>query len=251
MPIDQSGTKKIYPDAMFAFKWAHYESGSVEANNLYTLGRVICKGISDHTQAKTQGYTCTSTDWRDIETKVYFEANTGSQYFTIFLGGVGTESCPCCGAGYELNVNSDGIVQIRKKSYHIQYSTMVMVDNGPLPTGFKGVAFLRYNIESNNAVRLEAWIDKGTNNSWKHVATVTDDGFSYGVGGARCGLTDKEALTWGFPVVGFSAPFSYNYEKMTARAINPGGSFNEAGIGGGLARPRGGGGGTPLPATAE
>lgn len=251
MPLDLSSSRKIYPDATYGFKWEHKTSGSIAANTFFILSRVgTCTGIANHAQAKAQGYSCTNTDWRDTEQKVYFDADTGSQYLTLFLGGLGSEGSPCSGCGYEASFSSNGIVQLRKKTYHIQYNTMARIDNGPLPSGFKGVAFLRYNVERNSAVKLEAWVDKGTNNNWKHVITVIDNGFNHGSGGSRCGTTDKETLTWGYPVVGFSAPFSYNYQNMTARTINPSGSFNEAQIAGGLARPRGGGGGTPLPATA-
>jgi hypothetical protein len=95
--------------------------------------------------------------------------------------------------------SGDGIVKIRKKMYHVNYANIAIVDYGPLPTGYKGVAFCRFNVMANAIVMLEAWVDKGENDNWKRVLSVVDNGARFGSGGTRCGGTDKQAGTWGFP----------------------------------------------------
>jgi len=251
MPIDISGRRKLYPDGMFGFRWEHELSGTVNANTFKSLGKVTGEGEQNHSLAKAKGYSIYHNDWRDVEQKIYFDSSTatGSQYITLYMGGLGSEANPCAGYAYEAQFNMNGIVRIRKKMYHIQYYTIASKDNGPLPVAgeLKGVAFCRYNINGNRNVRLEAWVDKGDHGFWKKILSVVDTGFNFGRAGGRCNGTDKEAFTWGFPLVAFRAPFDYTFENMTARVINPGGSFNESGSGGGKARPRGGGGSTPLP----
>ena len=247
MPFDLAGRRKLYPDGMYGFRWNHEPGGSISANTFYELGVVECAGQPNHGQAKAQGYSCSFGDWRDVEQKIYFNSDTAtsSQFLTLYQGGLGSEASPCTGYAYEALFSQGGIVRIRKKMYHIQYYDIAQVDIGALPSGLKGVAFCRFNVDGNRAVRLEAWVDKGQNGLWKRVLNVVDNGFKYGGGGARCSGSDKEAFTWGFPAVAFTSRFDYDFEDMTARVINPSGSFNEAGIGGG----RKGGGGVPLPAS--
>jgi hypothetical protein len=236
---------------MIGYKWQHLPSGTIPANTIHKMGTVLCNGNSNHAQIKAQGFMCNPRDWKNVEQKIYFDAETGSNVLILHMGGLGSESCPCCGFAYEAVFNSEGLVEIRKNIYYGNNAVIISSNIGPLPTGMKGVAFCRYNVYGNSAVRLEAWVDRGTHGQWKRVLFAVDDGFSFGKHGSKCGGMDKEAGTWGFPIVAFMSSFSYNYEKMTAREINAAGSFNEAGIMGGLARPTGGGGSTPLPATAD
>lgn len=192
------------------------------------------------------------TDWKNVEAKMYFDADTGDDFLTISLGGgIETLANPCYGFGYKMSFSTNGKVRLAKQTYFIQYDIIKEEDIGPLPGAgvFKGIGFCRYNIRFDNAVRLEAWIDRNGDNRWKRVLAAVDDGKTYGKNGKRCGsLTDTEAGTWGFPAIIFTnGSFTYNYKNMTAREINAGGIFNESGIAGWI--PVSSGGGTPLPAT--
>lgn len=263
MPFDPARRRKLYPDSTINFKWAHEPEGSVVAGTKISLGEVICGSItntntiSDHGQLKAQGFTCDPNDWRNVEQKIYFDGETGDKFITLSMGGKDNNTpaaatiCPCCAFGYEASFSSNGLVKLRKKSWFMNYSNIKQVNNGPLPEGYKGVAFVRYNQNFNNAVRLECWVDKGIDGDWKRVLMAVDNGINYGMGGRKCGsVSDKEALTWGFPAIVFSCPVDYNFTSMTAREINAGGSFNEAASGGRGAPAKSGGGGSPLPSDA-
>lgn len=233
---------------MINFKWKHSASGTVSANTFHKLATTTRDSIPNLALAKSRGYMSTVRDWRNTELKIYFDAETGSNNLILYMGGEGIS--PCSGFAYEAFFSSDGTVGLQKRMYHGNVTPIKVINNGPLPAGMKGVALCRFNIHNNSAVRLECWVDKGTNGQWKRVLFVVDDGFTYGKNGSKCGGPDRIAGTFGFPIVGFKANFSYNYEKMSAREINAGGSFNEAQTAGGLARVSGGGS-TPLPATAD
>lgn len=252
MPLDQAGVGKIYPDASFNFKWQHHPTGTQEGNSIFNLRPPKCEGTPDHMILRTRGYMCDrSSDWKNVEVKVYIDADTGNQYFIIHLGGSLTlDSCPCCCFAYQLHVNTNGPMKLRKVTYFGNSTVMEETDVGPMPGGYKGIGFIRYNLHNNSVVVLEAYVDKGTTGNWRRAFRVVDTGFKYGNGGTRCGGTDKEAGVWSFPLIAFqNKGFSYNYQNATAREINPTGGFNESQTALRNLRRRSisGGGGTPLP----
>lgn len=252
MPLDLSGVSKLFPDAQLGFKWIHKASGYVEQDSLYNIKTPHADGRADHEVSRTQGYSSDRLqDWRNVEVKTYFDGVTGSKSLMIHLGGnlaVG-KVCPCCAFGYQAYFSSDGIIRIRKMTYYGNYDIMIEKDNGILPSGFNGVAFVRYNVHDDSQVVLETWTDKGMTGLWKRACRVIDTGNKYGKGGTTCGSREDRAQgTWGFPAITFgNKGFDYNYLNMTAREINASGSFNEAQYRSGIRRPLGGGGGTPLP----
>ncbi len=250
MPLDLSKTRKIFPDSSVNFKWEHSPIGFQQEDSIYYIRTPKHDGYSNHASAKAQGLARTN-DWNNVEQKIYFDGETGDKYLEMHMGGSVTNSrCPCCCFAYKMYFSSNGMVKLRKQTYYGNFTLMKEVDAGVLPTGFKGLAFIRYNIQNNSDVVLEAWIDKSNKlGNWKRVMVVTDDGNTFGTGGTRCGSgNDRESGTWPFPTVAFiNKGFDYNYLDATAREINPSGSFNEAQYREGIRRPPKGGGGTPLP----
>lgn len=249
MPFDIAGISKLLPDATMRFKWEHSHEGTIAAGEKFNIRPVDCEGLADLGLAKSQGYMCDRVaDWRNIEQKIYFDGDA----ILLHLGGIGTDANPCTGFAYQVLFQSSGIVTLRKKLYHGNVIKMKEVDNGSLPGvgEMKGVAFLRYNVRDDTMVRMEAHVDKGNNNIWRRVFAVLDNGIEFGPNiTSRCGGDGRAAGTWGFPAVIFHNTSSedFNYKHATAREVNPGGVFNEAGAIRGKAPPRGGGGGTPLP----
>lgn len=251
MPLDLSGVSKLLPDATMRFKWEHSTEGTIAAGAQLNIRPVDCEGLADHGLAKSQGYMCDRiADWRNVEEKIYYNGDS----IMLHLGGIGTDANPCTGFAYQLLFHSSGIITLRKKLYHGNTIVMQTIDNGPLPGvgEMKGVAFVRYNVRGDTMVRMEGWIDRDGNNIWRRALVVLDNGITFGPNStSRCGGEGRAAGTWGFPAVIFQniSSSDFNYENATAREVNPGGVFNEAGAARGKAPPKSGGGGTPLPSS--
>lgn len=251
MPYDLSGNSKLFPDAIMRFKWEHVTEGSLKSGEkLNVRPNLICDGLADHAVARTQLFMCDQkSDWRNVEQKIYFNGEN----ILLHMGGIGSEINPCAGFAYQMIFFSSGLISLRKRTYIGNVSIMKEFDNGPLPAigTMKGVGFVRYNVNNDTMVRLEGWTDK--EGAWRRAFVVLDDGISFGKNGSRCGGgEDRAAGIWGFPAIIFHniSNSDFDYEDATAREINPGGVFNEAGNRRGKAPPSGGGGGTPLPAWA-
>jgi hypothetical protein len=108
-----------------------------------------------------------------------------------------------------------------------------------------GMKFTCFNINEDQAVKLELWLDEFSKNDWKLVDSFTDTGNNWGNGATKCGCTnDQQPITWGAPIVGFTTesmmPMNeierptntkFSFTKATVREINPGGTFAEANAG--------------------
>lgn len=170
---------------------------------------------------------CGPNDWRQVEQKIYFDGNTGGDTLTLYQGGGRhNDGCPCCGFAHKMGFASDGLVELRKETWHVHYDDMEETNIGGLGGGYNGVALCRFWVGT-DGVRCEAWVDKGRSGSWSMALGVTDTPGAYGSGGGRCGGPDQNPGRWGFPAVVYRCDdFSYDFQNMAAREIDPGGSFS-------------------------
>lgn len=256
MPTDPAGVQMLYPSSTANPKWEVEASGSVSSGERHHIGPAACDGEPDHAAAMSRGYMCGPNDWRSVEQKIYFDGDTGGDTLTLYQGGGRhTDGCPCCGFAHKMGFSSGGTVELRKETWHVNYDDMEQTSAGGLGGGFNGVALCRY-WTGTDGVRCEAWRDVGMTGSWTMVLAVDDAPGRYPGGGGRCGGPDAQPGRWGFPSVVFRCDeFSYSFQNMTAREIDPGGGFTPGTPGGspppvtpgpgggGSAPPAGGGGG--------
>lgn len=241
----------IYPSSTANPKWEYEASGSRSSGDRYSIGGRACDGEPDHGAATSRGYMCGPNDWRSVEQKVYFNGSTGGDALTLYQGGGRhSDSCPCCGFAHKMSFQSSGNVELRKETWHVNYDDMEETSVGSLSGGNVGVAFCRY-WTGTDGVRCEAWTDPNMSNSWSMVLAADDAPGRYPGGGGRCNGPDAQPGRWGFPAVVFRTDdFGYSFQHMSAREIDPGGSFTP-GTPGGTPPPTtpGPGGGTGAPPT--
>ena len=173
--------------------------------------------------------------WRDIEmTGYYMGTQSGSEsdmeYVPYMGGGYHTDGKECEGCAYKFATNySNGEVRIRKEQWHVSYTS------GDWRAGFgenirnkwRGMKAIRVNrgAPPNMSVYMEIWIDKGNNNNWERVYTLTDDG-GWGSGGSRCGGKRDQVLTWSYPIASFRWDIGgVRFKKFSVREIKEGNAF--------------------------
>ena len=281
MPNDLLFTKKIYPDSQIAYKYYHYtqnlikntqhdvgidndvipgwfkfdfhDSLSDELKAIAVGSESFSKGINENLRlAKEKKFIGTKNDYKNIEATWYLKYETGTDPWVIYARSSERRSSkrPCLGSSYRGYLAPNGQVRLAKETYFgnrafasdwKQAITALVADQ------IVGMKFICFNIENDTAVRLELWLDELNTNDWKLKDSFTDMGNNWGAGATKCGCTnDREAITWGGPVVGFACEGSspsnteYAFHHATVREINGGGKFTEAKAGDAVAATGGG-----------
>lgn len=278
MPSDLLNIKKIYPDSKIASKFFHYTENAIKNiehsipievttlpgwfkfSNLASITesdelRVIAVGSESFSRGMTENlrivkehkFLATRNDYKNVEASWHLKYESGTDPWCIYTRSSARRSSkrPCSGTSYRGYLRPDGKVRLAKETYFgnrefasdwKQAITALTADQ------VVGMKFMSFNIENDSAVRLELWLDELNQNSWKLADSFTDMGDNWGTGATRCGLSnDREAITWGGPIVGFmcegSSPSNTNYSfsNLTVREINAGGQFTEARAGDTLA----------------
>lgn len=270
MPNDLLAIKKLYPDSKIASKFYHYidriikntehripiETTNVpdwfqfvddvleESDELRVIAvgsEALSKGITDNLrQVKEQRFLATRNDFKNLEATWYLKYQEGTDPWCIYARSSDRRSAkrPCVGGSYRGYLSPGGMVRLAKESYFGNKafaSDWKQAIQGLVQDQIIGMKFVCFNIENDTGVRVELWIDELNNNDWKLKDSFTDMGNNWGSGMSKCGCSnDREALTWGGPIVGFmcegSSPSNTNYSfsNLTVREINAGGQFTEA-----------------------
>jgi hypothetical protein len=247
MPLDPAGDTKIYPDAQVNYKWALEPSGHIDAgerHNISVPGGGGGEGYADHAQALRQGYMNSPNDWKNIEMKIHFDGDTGDDEMTLYgRGGRHNDNCACCGFAYKMGFRSRGDVRMGKETWHVHYD-YGNTNSGSSLLSYSGVCFCLFNVNNNQHVRCQGWVDRNNNNTWNKVYDWTDSGF--GTGGSHCGTSDDQPGTWGGPYATFRCDdFDYDFKNMSVREIGL-----TVGNQSGTSMP-GGGGGSSYPLTGN
>lgn len=278
MPNDLLGTKKAYPDSRVASKFFHYVKG-LKRNVIPTIPIIettipdffefsdlthqpelkVCamgsenfsNGLTEnHKIAIQQKFMAAYNDFKNFEASWYLKFQEGTDPFCIYGRATGRRDHkkPCMGQSYKAFLRPDGAVRLCKESYFGNCtfaSDWKQVISALTEDQIVGMKFVCFNLNEDQAVKLELWLDEFNKNDWKLADSFTDVGNNWGKGASKCGCTnDQQPITWGAPVVGFTTesmmPMNeierptntqFSFTKATVREINAGGVFAEANAG--------------------
>jgi hypothetical protein len=269
MPNDLFNVKKIYPDAQMGFKFFHYTKGAIKnimhatdiqetsvpgwfefMNDAMAELKVVALGSEsfasgntvNHEIAKQQKFLSTINDFKNIEASWYLKFESGTDPWCVCarMGARESYRKPCLAAGYRAYLRPDGAVRLAKDAYfgartYFPENNWLNVIPALTADQIIGMKFICFNMDDDESVRLEIWLDELNNNNWKEMLSFTDTPGNWGGGGNRCGcVNDKQPIVWGGPTVAFAAEGNspantrYAFANATVREINAGGSFAEA-----------------------
>ena len=243
--VDKFGIKQLYPTKSGGEQWfmnmqdpthdtqttppsmtinsdGSYKVKSTEVRfGVYTSSGYHPNQISIYNQQQlaTKGYMQSPNDW-NVEITGYFKLNSYTSSTTngpahielLARGGRHTSTQGCEGTAYHSNTYQTGRSKFEKELEH----TAGYTTNDPQKTeatsplkgrGWIGVKAVFYTLP-NGSVKLEQWIDDGTDNvntpgnNWHKLLEFTDSG-NWGGGHPNCGGTPNTIITWGGPIVHF------------------------------------------------
>lgn len=133
-----------------------------------------------------------------------------------------------------MKLHFDGSVSFDKEEWHVYYSKQQkpawmpeyqIIDGlGNLTNKWIGLKNIVYNTEQNGTAypKMEMWIDKNNNNTWKKVHEYVDRG-GWGSTMSRCGGAADQPVTWGSPVATFRWDNTTNidFRNLSVREIQP------------------------------
>jgi hypothetical protein len=187
-----------------------YTSSGYDQNRIATL---------DQEQLTQKGFMQNPNDWKNVEITGYFKVNgftnsvrNGPAHIELLSrGGVHTDEIPCEGTSYHSNLYETGRSKFEKE---LEFSAGYATKNPekqdvttPLKDKWIGIKAIFYNTE-NGSVKLEQWIDDGTDNTsipgnkWHKTLEFTDTG-KWQVNQNDCGGAFNTIITWGGPTAIF------------------------------------------------
>jgi hypothetical protein len=191
----------------------------------------------NHSIIEARGYWYKPSDWKNVEMTGYFKLNDYTEdEYTTYSRSIWHNRTHngCGGSDYKLRLNFDGSVTFDKEEWHVHYSEQPKsawipeqksVDgSGNLTNKWIGLKSVVYNIEQNGTSypKLEMWIDRNNNNTWKKIHEYVDKG-GWGSTMNRCGGATDQLITWGSPVVTFRWDNTANvdFRNLSVREIHP------------------------------
>jgi hypothetical protein len=241
--LDKFGIKEIYPTKPGGEQWfmnmqdpnhdkqtnppsmTKNPDGSFKVTSTQVRYGVSTSSGYNPSQIKTtnqktmiqQGYMQSPSDWKNVEMTGYFKINSftsstnnGAAHIELLArGGVHTSSKSCEGTAYHSNLYETGRSKFEKELEHTAgYTTNDPEKSGVTKKldgrwiGLKAIFYTR----TDGTVKLEQWIDDGTNNTsipgnnWSKSIEFVDTGNNWGGGHPNCGGTDKTLISWGGPL---------------------------------------------------
>ena len=178
--------------------------------------------------ARTTGHSSSADS--DLENVIQWYARSGEKH---------SDSDPCEGTSIKGRLHLDGSVGWKKENWHAGGYTDERGVNDtaePLLTernsegryyggNWFGFKVIIYNI-GDDAVKMEAYVDRRADNEWEKVSEYVDDGQWYAdkkkFGGEDCGRDRDHVLTEGGPVASFrSDDMVWDFKDLSVREIKP------------------------------
>ncbi len=192
-------------------RFSVYTSSGYDQNQIATL---------DQEQLTQKGFMQNPNDWKNVELTGYFKVNSftnsvlnGPAHLELLSrGGVHTDEIPCEGTSYHSNLYETGRSKFEKElEFSVGYATKNPEKQDvtiPLKGKWIGIKAIFYNTE-NGSVKLEQWIDNGTNNTsipgnkWHKTLEFTDTGKWQANQNDCGGGAFNTIITWGGPIATF------------------------------------------------
>jgi hypothetical protein len=193
----------------------------------------------DQKQLASKGYMQSPNDWKNVEITGYFKVNhytsstaNGVAHITLHArGGTHDSRVSCEGTAYHSNTYQTGESEFLKELEHTQGYARGNPDKvgatSKLDGRWVGLKAVYYT-KPDNTVKLEQWIDDGSDNinapgnNWHKLLEFTDIG-SWGGGTPNCGGTPSTIITWGGPIVDFRWDNidDMDFKNASVREIQP------------------------------
>lgn len=227
------------------FEMVRQADGSWRVNSTHV--RLVVEtpdGVTEWKNVEITGYaklslptsfnSTSSTDSESINTTTN---NSESEEIDdlAFIGRSGRHSSevPCEGTAYVGGLHSEGSVGWKKEIWHTDGYTDERARNvvaKPILDRWVGWKTIIYDVHVNNqtAVKLESYLDDHSNNSWRKVTEIIDNGGWYSRStdeeffGADCGRARDHVLIEGGPFVIFRTDnLILDFRNLSVREINP------------------------------
>ncbi len=170
------------------------------------------------------------TQWKNVEITGYVKLLSTPDMTERFSwygrSGQHTDTLPCDGTAYHMQLGYDGSVWYQKEVWHTGGYTAERRGqlSGVVPTvlgqwvGFKAMI---YNIDGDAHVEQEIWVDANATNDWVQVNTVIDQGGWTGTQ-PGCQRPQDAILNTARPIVAFRADNAeYDFKNYSVREISP------------------------------
>ena len=189
--FDKLGVQQIYPTKEGGYEWYFNASNprdglviSPIATPLIPAGNDAWK-ISVETLHENDGvrmYVMSPTMWRDVEITGYVKLHSYSfeeEFAWAARSGKHSRDDVCDATAYFGAFGFSGDSWFQKKVFHgLGYTdrrhSIETIE--PLQGRWTGLKLVAYNIDSDNAVRLELWVDNKSDNNWVKLAESVDNG---------------------------------------------------------------------------
>lgn len=146
-------------------------------------------------------------------------------------GGRHNDNNPCEGTALSGVIYSDGTVQLKKEIWHTGGYTDAkgtVQGTSSINDRWIGWKVVMYNINDNQAVKMESYLDDENNNKWRKVTEIIDDGQWYANASdeifysAGCDRPKNHILTNSGPIATFrSDNVALNFKNLSIREIQP------------------------------
>jgi hypothetical protein len=189
-----------------------------------------------------------SEPWKNVEmtgyvkidstrTRSFFGSNNEESDSTSDIdwrarGGRHNNEVPCEGTALNGGVYVDGTVAWKKEIWHTGGYTdargIGKATTNPILGRWIGWKVVMYNINNNQAVKMESYLDDKNDNNWKKVSDVVDNGGWYAKSSdkvfysADCGRPKDYIITNAGPIATFRADnVAMNFRDLSIREIQP------------------------------
>jgi hypothetical protein len=176
--------------------------------------------------------------WKNVEITGYakvISADSPNDHLDWYArGGKHTNDDPCEGSALKGWLSIDGIASWVKEiwfpgGYTDQRDKVQAThDDNPILGRWIGWKVVMYNIENDEAVKMESYLDDQDNNHWKKVTDLVDNGGWYARGSddefysAGCGKSKDYIITNAGPITTFrSDNMIWDFADLSVREIQP------------------------------
>ena len=243
--IDQFGVTEIYPTKVGGREW-YVNTNDPNADEIFDTGSPIkiqpdgSWQIGTDTNSKLQNQIRMSVgtpngmeEWKNVEitgyAKVLKDMGSGDSLVWYARGGKHSNDSPCEGTSLKSGIDVDGIASWKKEIWHTggytdesgkQKVTSSIIGKW---IGWKAVI---YNINHDEWVKMESYIDDKHNNHWSEVTEVIDNGNWFAnspdiiFNSARCNKPKNYIINESGPEVTFrSDNLVWNFKNLSVREI--------------------------------
>jgi len=243
---DAFGIQEIYPTAPEGRQWfvnmhdpasdGIFDPGTTIARNPDGSWRVSGEDNGKYQVRMNVNTPIGSKEWKNVEITAYAKVvaslppNPDHNALTWYArGGVHSIKAPCDGTSLKGRIHVDGEVDWLKEIWHAGgYTSPLGKANatGAITGKWIGWKVAIYNMDNDNAARMESYIDSSANNEWRLVENLTDVGGWYASDSdaefysANCGKPKDYVVTNSGPIATFrSDRIVWDFKNLSVREI--------------------------------